>query len=128
MSIIEFDDAAPVRRRASSEGALLAREAIALVRPFNEQIGAWQAEAVRLAASAQRAQASGRYDAGIAEGLRTLLGYVEEQNLRFEAVVAAAPPKVSAHSRIADTRTALAMLSERLRRALPRAPGGTNRV
>ena len=119
MSIIEFYDP-PVRKRPPSENALAFREAIALVQPFNDQIGPWQAEAARLSAMAQRGQLSGRYDAGLAEAIETLLGYVTDQQAKFEAELAVSPPRLTSHSRVVDTRNALAMVSQRLRGALPK--------
>jgi hypothetical protein len=113
----QADDFSEVHKRTVAESTLVARQAIALVRPVNEKIGAWQTESIRLSTSAQRMRASGRSDPGITEAITTLLGYVEEQSRRFDDDVAAQPAAIVRHSRIADTRQALAMVAERLRDA-----------
>lgn len=120
MVVVDFDKEPTARRRAAAPSARLSREAAALVGPFNEQVGAWQAEAVRLAVRAQRMRTSGRYDPAVVEAMTTLLDYVESQALRFDAAVAAAAAEIRTHSRIADTRQAFAMIAQRLRDALPK--------
>ncbi len=120
MVVVPFRSVVQPTKRSSSDGARVSRDAIALVRPFNEQMGAWQAEAVRLAVSAERGRSTGRYDAGVAEAITTLLDYLAEHETRFEAVVAAADEKVRVHSRVADTRTAFGMVARRLKDALPK--------
>ena len=117
MSITDFDETLPERKRARSESLSLSRDALNLVAPFNKQVGAWQAEAARLVAKAQRARVSGRRDPGIEEAVTTLLAYISERSARFEEAVAAAPESVATHSRVADTRTALSMVAQRLREA-----------
>ena len=87
MVVVDFDKEPTARRRAAAPSARLSREAAALVGPFNEQVGAWQAEAVRLAVRAQRMRTSGRYDPAVVEAMTTLLDYVESQALRFDAIL-----------------------------------------
>lgn len=118
MVILDFDSEPAARKRMASPGARLSREAAILVRPFNEQLGGWQSEAVRLAAHAQRMRASGRHEPAVTEAIATQLDYVEAQAARFEAAVEAAPPDVRTHSRVVDTRRAFVMVAQRLRDAL----------
>lgn len=117
MSIIEFDDVLLVRRRASSEAVMASRAAMALVRPFNERLGAWQAEAALLAARSRRARSSGDDDAGATAAAATLQGHIAEQRSRFEAAVAAAPSQLASHSRVVDTRNAFSVVMKRLSEA-----------
>lgn len=120
MTSLDPDAELPQQKRTVSDAARVTREAIALVRPLHDKIGAWQAESVRLEARAKRMAAFGRHDPGVAEAMATLLGFVEEETRQFDLLVAEAPPDVAAHSRISDTRTALAMIAQRLRAALPK--------
>ncbi len=115
MTVTDIQGDEPISpRRATSDSARIAREAVALVQPFHQPIGVWNAEAVRLAARAHRARLHGRYDDAVAEAMETLLRYIEVQAARFEAVIAAAPEDVRFHSRIGDTRQAFAMVARRL--------------
>jgi hypothetical protein len=123
MVLLEFDQTTPPRKRAVAEGARAARDALALVGPINEKIGSWQAEAVRLETSALRMRAAGRHNPGIIAAIETLLGYVEEQAVRFEVLVAQAAPEVAMQGRVTDTRRGLTMLAARLHSALGQKPG-----
>jgi hypothetical protein len=113
------DDFAP-RKRTVSDAARRSREAAKLVAPINEKIGAWQAESVRLSTSSQRMREAGRHDAGIVASIEALLGFVEEQGRHFEEMVAGVAADVASHSRVSDTRTAIGMVVQRLRDALPK--------
>jgi hypothetical protein len=118
MTTSDADEFPEIRKRVISEGTIIARQAAAVVRPINEKIGAWQAESIRLEASARRMRETGRSDPGVIEAIATLLDYVETQRERFENEVAAEAAAVGGHNRIADTRQALVMVIARLRRAL----------
>ena len=95
-------------KRQMSEATRRARQAALLVRPFNRRLGAWQIEAVRLLAIGER---GGAVDLEV----RRLLGAIEADAARFEAMVAALGAEVAAESRIADTRRALQHVGSRLR-------------
>lgn len=107
----------PRRRQASAE-ALAGREAAALVRELNRQLGAWQASSVKLSTIAQRLKASGRHDVSIAEEARTLFGVVQGEAERFEALLSKQPPAIADHGRVRDTRRSFEMVTDRLRTSL----------
>lgn len=104
------------RKRVVSEDIRASREAAALVRPTNERLGEWQSDAVRLAARAERSRRSGGVDAELVKAARALLGRVDAEVRLFEEEVERRGPRVTQHSRVADTRQALRLLSARLRR------------
>ncbi len=108
----------PTAKREISEALRISREAAVLARPFNERVGAWQAETAKLMTMAARLTATGRYDAGVLEMACTLMQSIEAQSVRFEEAVAAQPERVAKHSRVADTRRALEMMTARLRQAM----------
>jgi hypothetical protein len=98
-----------------SEATRRARQAALLVRPFNRRLGEWQAAVVRLFAIGERG--------GVVRAeVWRLLGVVEADAARFEALVATIGAEVAAESRIADTRRALNHVGSRLR-ALATGPG-----
>jgi hypothetical protein len=112
------DDSAPVRRRKASSETLAAREAAALVRELNRQLGYWQAASVKLHTLAQRLKASGNADPAVADETRTLFRVVSAEAERFEGLLPAQSAAVAAHGRIQDTRRSFEMVADRLRSSL----------
>lgn len=101
------------RREVSAE-LLAGRAARELVRPIQEKLGPWQAEAIKLEVKARRIRSSGRDDPAANESARTLHGFVVRQAAEFEQAVQGAPATIQAHGRVADVRAVLKLLEERL--------------
>ena len=95
------------RKRAMRDEVRVTRQALRLVLPINRQIGAWQAQAVRLTAIATRSVASGRYNPSIAEEIETLALSVAHQKDLLEAEIASLPDEVARSGRLLDTARAL---------------------
>lgn len=105
--------------RAIPDAVRLNRDARRLIDPFNEKIGTWQSESVRLHAAVERMRQSGGHDPSLIESAAATLAHVEEQAKQFEAAVASAARELASHSRISDTRRSLDLIRERLLRCLP---------
>jgi hypothetical protein len=84
------------------------------VAPVQDQLGAWQAEAVKLEVMTDRLKAAGRRDPSVAEGVRALLKVVNMQAQLLETAAAEAPPPVRTHTRVTDAQKVLGMLAVRL--------------
>jgi len=105
------------RRRASAE-SLAGREAAALVRELNRQIGHWQASSVKLHTMAQRLRSTGRADPSVEEEAHTLFHVVATEARRFEDLLPTQSAAVAGHGRINDTRRSFDMITDRLRASL----------
>jgi hypothetical protein len=104
--------------RQPSPAVEAARQASALVRELNRQLGLWQASSVKLHTMAERVRAAGRADPHVSSELRALFAAVTTEATRFEARVAAQSPQVAEHGRVRDTRRSFEMISGRLRQSL----------
>jgi hypothetical protein len=96
----------------------VSRDAARLVREINERVGLWQAESIRLAASAERMRQSGRHDPGLIEAINVLIEQVERQSCSLEMLLLGVPAEIAQHSRVQDTRRVLKMVGDRLRMTL----------
>jgi len=105
------------RRKASAE-TMAGREAAALVRDLNRQIGRWQASSVKLHTMAQRLKSTGSADPSVAEEAHTLFQVVATEAQRFEELLPEQPSAVAGHGRINDTRQSFDMITDRLRASL----------
>lgn len=112
-------DSGPARRETSSD-VLATRAARQLVRSVHKQLGSWQAESVKLEAIVERLRASGRHDPSVSNAAKTLLGSVHKGAREFEREVGKAPEPVRQHGRIADTRTVLRLVEQRVSATLNR--------
>ena len=111
-------DDTEARARAVPEAVRVNRDVRRLIEPFNERVGTWQAESVRLHAAVERMRLTGRRDPTLMDAVATTLALVEEQARQFEAAVASVARELAGHSRISDTRRSLEIICERLRRCL----------
>lgn len=118
MQTMTDDSSELPRRRKSSPDAMAAREAAALVRDLNRQLGHWQASSVKLHTMAERLRAAGRADAAVIEEAHTLFHVVASEAQRFEELLPEQPPAVAKHGRINDTRRSFEMITSRLRASL----------
>lgn len=118
MQIMTDDSSELPRRRKSSPDVLVAREAAALVRDLNRQLGQWQASSVKLHTMAERLTATGRADPALIEEAHTLFRVIATEAQRFEELLPDQPPAVATHGRINDTRQSLEMIADRLRASL----------
>jgi hypothetical protein len=112
------------RRRATNRDVLLTRAALRIVRPFNQQIGAWQASVARLTSMAERARAYGRDAPSQAVELEALEHMIDVQNQRFAAALSALPEDIRNNARVTDTRRALGSLKAAAERAHALLEGG----
>jgi hypothetical protein len=112
------DDPEP-KRRQLSVSAREARDAAHIVRAINDRIGHWHAESIRLATAADRMRQSSRHEPGVVEAIRVMTAMVEQQQNEFGELLVELPEGVAQHSRIQDTQQALAMITARLKGALP---------
>jgi hypothetical protein len=104
------------RRRAMSAEVNARRQAMAIVQPFNRQIGTWQAALARISILAERG--GDRSYPGLADEAHALIGAIEVQQRNLASARADLPDDVAGNSRIADTASALERLSGGLRQAL----------
>lgn len=107
----------PVARQRSA-AAQAGRDAAALVRELNRQLGTWQASSVKLHTMAERAKSAGDAADHVASEIRTLFAAVTAEARRFDASIASQPPEVAEHGRVRDTRRSFEMISGRLRQSL----------
>lgn len=107
----------PAPRRPSAT-LLAGRQATALVRDLNRQLGVWQASSVKLQTMAERARSAGGADPHVAAEIRALFSAVRTEAHRFEEQLATQPPQVAEHGRIRDTRRSFEMISGRLQQSL----------
>ena len=112
------------RRRATNREVLLTRSALRIVRPFNQQIGAWQASVARLTSMAERARAHGRDAPSQAVELDALEHIIAVQNQRFADAVSTLSGDVRTNARVTDTRRALESLTAASQRAHRLLEGG----
>lgn len=94
------------------------RQAAALVRDLNRQLGLWQASSVKLQTIAERLKATGHQNPAVAEELSTLFNVVQAEAERFEGMLPGHPPAVATHGRVKDTRRSFEMVAGRLRLSL----------
>ena len=118
MQAMTDDQSDPPRTRQASAEALAGREAAALVRDLNRQLGAWQASSVKLHAMAERLRAAGRSDPSLADEAKALFHLVSSEAQRFEQLLSDRPEAVARHGRIDDTRRSFEMVADRLRASL----------
>lgn len=107
-------------RRETSKDILAARSARLLVRSVHQKLGPWQAESIKLQTIAERLRAAGKHDPAVTVAARELLGSVNKGWREFEREVEAAPEQVREHGRIADTRTVLHLVEQRVEATLAR--------
>jgi hypothetical protein len=112
------------RRRATNREVLQTRSALRIVRPFNQQIGAWQASVARLTSMAERARAYGRYAPSQAVELEALEHMIAVHTARFTAAASMLPEDVRNNARVTDTRRALESLAAAAERAHLLLEGG----
>lgn len=101
-------------RRETSSDILATRAARQLVRPVHQKLGPWQAESIKLQTIAGRLKASGKHDPSVSVAAKALLGTVNKQTREFEREVGKAPEPVREHGRVADTRTVLKLVEQRI--------------
>jgi hypothetical protein len=118
MHVMTDDNSDPPRRRKASADAMAGREAAALVRELNRQMGSWQASSVKIHTIAERLKATGRSDPAIAEEAHTLFHVVIAESQRFEGLLPDQQIAVAEHGRIKDTRRSFEMVTDRLRSSL----------
>jgi hypothetical protein len=118
MHLMTDDSTELPRRRKSSPEALAGREAAALVRDLNRQLGHWQASSVKLHTIAERLKAAGRADPSVVEEAHALFHVVAVEAKRFEELLPDQAAAVAAHGRINDTRQSFEMIANRLRASL----------
>ena len=112
------DSGRPRSPRQRSTTALTGRQATALVRDLNRQLGLWQASSVKLYAMAERARTAGREDPQVSAQLRMLFSAVSGEARQFEERLTTQPPEVAQHGRVRDTRRSFEMISGRLKQGL----------
>jgi len=106
-----------IRRRAIPEDLRKSRVALKLVQPMHRSIGAWQADAAKLQALAQRALASGRIEPRIASEAELLLDRIAAQKADLVRQTEELSADISAHGRVVDTIRALDSVAANLNRA-----------
>jgi hypothetical protein len=107
------DDKARPRRQTPADIATH-RAARQFVAPLQEQVGTWQAEAVKYETMARRLQGSGTPDEAFIAEIRALIEAVSHGTATFETALASAPEPVRRHSRVDDMRKVLGMIERRL--------------
>jgi hypothetical protein len=107
------DDKERPRRQTPAE--IATRRAVQqFVAPLQEQVGNWQAEAVKYETIARRLQGSGTTDQVLVAEISALLEVVSNGTATFETALASAPEPVRLHSRVDDMRKVLGMIEKRL--------------
>jgi hypothetical protein len=110
-------DRTPVRRRTVREDVRRGRVAVAAVRPFNLQIGQWQAAVVRLIGSGEWRRAHGRLDGEFAAEVAALRLAIETGRRQFVGELEVLSPEMQKHGRVEDTLKALETVLAGLDRA-----------
>jgi hypothetical protein len=105
------------RRRAKRVDVRIAHKAMEAALPINERIGPWQARAAHLLAVAEKLNASGRNNPGIAAEVDELIDAVADQEECLAARLRELPADVAASTRLEDTQRALASIAGILKRA-----------
>jgi len=113
------------RQRARRADVHIAREALKVAKPANEQIGPWQERAARLFALAQRGQIRGKQDPSTAAEARALLEAVTRRRLDLQQSIETLPVAVARSSRLDDTVKALDSITNVLERAISLSAGPT---
>lgn len=106
------------RRRAMRVDVRIAKQAMRVVTPTNQQIGPWQARAAHLLAMAEKLRASGRNDPAVGAEAEALLKTVELHRRGLVDEVGQLPADVAASTRLEDTARALQSVSKVLRQTL----------
>lgn len=114
--MIDTDD--DKRPRESPQSVLHSRAAKRLVADTHAQLGAWQAETIKLETSALRQQGTRRADPHLVTASRALLDQVQAQLAELHRAASASPAEVATHSRVTDTLKVMALLAGRLERLL----------
>ena len=96
----------------------IAKQAMRVVSPTNQQIGPWQVKAAHLLAMAEKLRASGRSDPAVAAEAEALLSTVEWHRRGLAHEVKQLPADVAASTRLEDTVRALQSVANVLRRTL----------
>jgi hypothetical protein len=107
----------PPRRRAVRDEVTQRRQAVALVRPFAQQIGEWQGQVARLTGSSERAGNHPEMAAGLDQELRTLEAIIRSELQAFTGQYASWPKAIRSHSRVMDTLRAIDSVLAALERA-----------
>jgi len=100
-----------VRQRAERLDVNRARRAMSVVTPVKAKVGAWQVQAVRLRALADRRRATGQPVDEITEAAATMLAEIESDRRFLDEQFSILPPEVAKHSRFQDVVRALASAS-----------------
>jgi hypothetical protein len=117
MDMTEEEEDSTPRRRETPADVLVRRAAKALVAPLHEQIGIWQAEAIKFEAIVGRA---GTADEALIAATRVMLDQIVEEAASLDARLSAAPEPVRRHNWVTDTRKVLTVLEARVRQAMGR--------
>lgn len=106
------------RQRAMRQDLQVAKQAMRVVLPTNQEIGPWQQRAAWLLALAEKLKTSGGYDPRISKEAEALLRAVEQRHQRLEEDAAALPDAVARSTRLEDTQRALTSVASVLRRTI----------
>lgn len=105
----------------------IAREALKVALPTNQEIGPWQQRAAWLHAIAERRHSCGRRDEAVAKEAREILSAVEHRREDLIRSIEVLPTAVARSSRLEDTVRALDSIRQVLRRTIelagPKAGG-----
>lgn len=96
-----------VRRRAVREDVKRGRDAKAIVRSLNLQIGAWQEAVAKLASSGEWNRTHGRLDENFAVEVAELRRTIETARQQFVSELEELPAAMRQHGRVEDTLKAL---------------------
>ena len=111
------------RRRATRVDVRIAKQAMQVVLPTNQQIGPWQARAAHLLALAEKQRLSGEMASGIGEEAAALHKVVLQHQRELDERLNELPPDVAGSTRFEDTARALASVATVLAKTLDIAFG-----
>jgi hypothetical protein len=108
-----MEEETPRQRRTTSADVTTRRAARALITPFQDQIGLWQAETIKFETMVQR---GGRVDSQMGPKVQATLDAVVAGRTSLDAALSEQPDAVRLHTRVTDTAKVLKAIEDRLNR------------